>query len=425
MKKKLFIGMATLFGAIATFLPACDSQDVVTISDASINTAGELVLTYTDDTIQNMGIVKGSNGTDGVGITSAEINDKGELILNYSNGTYTNLGKITGDNGTDGTDGTDGKDGSKITIGQNGHLLIDGYDSYYLVGKKDTISIDTNGKKLSVGDTENITINNVSAVSAVDNIQSLENKAEHYYYAEPCKSSYNHESIYDDEGKLRIYRTCVRNVNDVYTFYESLIKGQDYPNNGAVFTIDTTDLTSINSNYSIYYNSGVKDNNQSGVQKGQATLFMSSVITFPDGREYDIAIQFDEFLSYEYFLGQGSLPTNNWYKNVLQDGKTFLTNSVVTVPEDMGYSGNSQERTTLGFKIEYIPTNADKSQTTNTEYYDFASVCITVNDSKSDTDYGKISQDESELVLGQVYELLKDRFVVYDIDYSVEKYNKG
>jgi hypothetical protein len=419
MKKKLFVGMAAIIGLVSVFMPACGTQEAATISDASINAAGELVLKYTDDTTENLGIIKGNNGTNGVGISSAKINDEGELVLSYTDGTEANLGKVTG------SDGTDGKDGSKITIGQNGHLLIDGYDSFYLVGKKDTISIDPNGKKLAVGDTETITINNVPAVSPVDNIQSLENKGEHYYFNEPCTLTYQHKITYDDNGNLQIYRTCIRNVNDVYTFYESLIKGEDYPNNGVALTIDTTDLTSIISNYRIYYNSGVGDYRQPGVQKGQATLYMSTVITFPDGREYDVTIQFDESLSEEYFFGHDDyISTDRNFKNAVEDGKAFLTESKMVVPDVMRYSGAHHDDTSFGFYLQYISPKVDESQISIIDYYQYASAYITVKDCDLDTDYGHISTEESELVLGQIYELLKDRFVVYDVDYSLEKYNK-
>jgi hypothetical protein len=419
MKKKLFVGMAAIIGLVSVFMPACGTQEAATISDASINAAGELVLKYTDDTTENLGIVKGNNGTNGVGISSAKINDEGELVLSYTDGTEANLGKVTG------SDGTDGKDGSKITIGQNGHLLIDGYDSFYLVGKKDTISIDPNGKKLAVGDTETITINNVPAVSAVDNIQSLENKGEHYRYYSPCDPTVDHKSTYDDNGNLKLYYSCLRNVNDVYTFYESFTKGEDYPNNGVAFTIDTSDLTSLNSEYRIYYNSGADSNSQSSVQKGQATLYMSTVITFPDGREYDVTIQFDEFLSYEYFLGQNDYTRpDRWFKNAVEDGNAFLTESKMVVPEYMGYSGDHHDDTSFGFYLQYISPKVDESQITDIDYYQYASAYISVKDCDLDTDYGHISTEESELVLGQIYELLKDRFVVYDVDYSLEKYNK-
>ncbi|WP_293969659.1 hypothetical protein [uncultured Ruminococcus sp.] len=45
--------------------------------------------------------VKGDPGTDGRGITSTEINESGELVLTYSDGSTTNVGVVKGKDGTD------------------------------------------------------------------------------------------------------------------------------------------------------------------------------------------------------------------------------------------------------------------------------------------------------------------------------------
>ncbi len=51
------------------------------------------------------------------GVVDAEINDKGELILIYQDGTEQNLGIVVGKDGSDGVNGEDGA------------LVIDGYES--------------------------------------------------------------------------------------------------------------------------------------------------------------------------------------------------------------------------------------------------------------------------------------------------------
>ena len=55
--------------------------------------------------------VNGVNGKDGLGIKTAEINDNGELLITYTDDTKENLGVIVGANGQNGINGTDGKDG--------------------------------------------------------------------------------------------------------------------------------------------------------------------------------------------------------------------------------------------------------------------------------------------------------------------------
>lgn len=72
--------------------------------------------------------INGINGTDGISITASVINNAGELILTYSDGTTANLGVIVGKNGTDGADGVDGKDGADGKDGVNGKDGVDGTD---------------------------------------------------------------------------------------------------------------------------------------------------------------------------------------------------------------------------------------------------------------------------------------------------------
>ena len=88
-----------------------NGADGIGIANSEINKNGELVITYSNNTVDNLGVVvgadgkDGTNGTngidgidgkDGIGITNAEINNSGELTLTYSNGTSANLGKVVG-----------------------------------------------------------------------------------------------------------------------------------------------------------------------------------------------------------------------------------------------------------------------------------------------------------------------------------------
>jgi len=52
----------------------------------------------------------GKDGEDGKGIVSAVINEKGELVLTYTDGTEANMGVVKGADGKDGVDGKDGAD---------------------------------------------------------------------------------------------------------------------------------------------------------------------------------------------------------------------------------------------------------------------------------------------------------------------------
>lgn len=69
--------------------------------------------------------VPGTSGKDGVGITNAEVNSNGDLIITFTNGKKINVGHVKGQNGS-GYNGRDGANGISVTNAkvQDGHLYI-------------------------------------------------------------------------------------------------------------------------------------------------------------------------------------------------------------------------------------------------------------------------------------------------------------
>ncbi len=94
--------MATLEIEVGVGVTQTDSGYKITITDAKET--------------KEFHIYHGTNGNDGVGITNATINESKELVLTFSDGTQTNLGVVVGTDGKDGTDGTDGADGSDYIL---------------------------------------------------------------------------------------------------------------------------------------------------------------------------------------------------------------------------------------------------------------------------------------------------------------------
>ena len=112
-----------------------DGEDGISVVNSVINASGELVLTYSDGKTANLGVVigakgdkgdtgtngaNGADGADGISVTNAEINSNGELVLTYSNNQRFNLGNVIGADGKDGTNGTNGADGKDGTNGVDG-----------------------------------------------------------------------------------------------------------------------------------------------------------------------------------------------------------------------------------------------------------------------------------------------------------------
>lgn len=98
-----------------------NGKDGVGIQNVDVSADGALTVTLTNGTVLNLGNIKGA---DGLGITKAEINTSGELVLTYSNGDVKNLGKVTGENGKDGANGTDGLGIKSLTLSPDGELVV-------------------------------------------------------------------------------------------------------------------------------------------------------------------------------------------------------------------------------------------------------------------------------------------------------------
>ncbi len=108
-------------GTLEEFLSAIKGTEGVGISDVYIDAGGRLFVLLTDDTLLEVGEVKGKDGVDGVGIVDIVKNSNDEIIVTLSNGVKKNLGKVTsGKDGVDGINGVDGKDGINGTNGVDG-----------------------------------------------------------------------------------------------------------------------------------------------------------------------------------------------------------------------------------------------------------------------------------------------------------------
>lgn len=101
-----------------------NGKDGRSITLASVNSEGQLVITYSDGSSVNLDKLVGINGVDGVSISNSSINDKGELIITYSNGQICNLGKVVGVDGKNGINGINGSDGNNGKNGQDGISVV-------------------------------------------------------------------------------------------------------------------------------------------------------------------------------------------------------------------------------------------------------------------------------------------------------------
>lgn len=114
-------------GAVYTWKPIKDGKDGVCVRKSEINAKGELVLTLSDGTTLNAGVVKGRDGVDGtpgekgetgVGIWRVYVNPGKGLTIELTDGRVIETDKVVGDNGKDGV-GI-----SKVEMTPNFELLV-------------------------------------------------------------------------------------------------------------------------------------------------------------------------------------------------------------------------------------------------------------------------------------------------------------
>ena len=97
-----------------------DGQDGISVTGASINASGHLIITLSNSTTIDAGVAKGAdgkdgtngtNGTDGddgISVTGVVINSSGHLIVTLSSGSTIDAGYAKGDKGATGATGADG-----------------------------------------------------------------------------------------------------------------------------------------------------------------------------------------------------------------------------------------------------------------------------------------------------------------------------
>lgn len=103
----------------AGMIPA--SAGVLAVSSAYVNNTGHLILTYSDGSTADLGLVQGPaglNGTPGLTVTAATINGAGHLILTRSDASTIDAGVVVG------VAGVPGLGVASAAIDGTGHLIL-------------------------------------------------------------------------------------------------------------------------------------------------------------------------------------------------------------------------------------------------------------------------------------------------------------
>ena len=183
-----------------------NGTDGISISSSNINSDGELVITYSNGQTANLGVVVGAQGIQGaqglqgiqgekgdkgaqgaqgiqgekgVSVTKTEINNNGELIITLSDNTVSNLGVVVGAKGEQGAQGIQGEKGDK---GEQGAQGIQGekgdkgeQGAQGIQGKQgvgiETIVVENNNLKISLTNGTNLDLGNIKGEQGIQGIQ--------------------------------------------------------------------------------------------------------------------------------------------------------------------------------------------------------------------------------------------------------------
>lgn len=116
-------------------------------------------ITLTDSSTATFSVTNGTNGNDGVSVTNASIDSNGNLVISLSNGNELTLGKVVGSNGKDGADGT------SVTIERIDENTSDGGSSTIFFSDGNSINIKngaTGGKGADGTNGTSVTITKVT-----------------------------------------------------------------------------------------------------------------------------------------------------------------------------------------------------------------------------------------------------------------------
>ena len=434
MKKRIVAGIMALLCASVFCISACEERDYTgTLPEASINANGELIFTYPDGREINVGVVKGADGKDGVngmngmngadgkdgmngadgkdgvngidgkdglGIVNAEISNKGELIITYTDGTSKNLGVVKG---------KDGKDGSKITIGENGHFYIDGEDTFYVAGERDVIKISNDGKKYTEGMKEPLTIRKVPATDRV-----LEESRLNVI-----------SSSYAENGELLFRAFETNKVEDLYALFDLCARDGTSPYCGIFLATDTSKYSFLNTTHYVYQTTDSEYNKYPNTFRVVSTI-SRGVIEMEDGRQYNFRIQSNHDLAEDFYFIEGiDLGADDLARYVCYDKEAFLTESYIE--QANLYLGRKVDYSSRSFGIGYKSSNENNPHKEAVEHwmneYYYSSFLIRVFDYNDPN--GKLTEEEFDLVCGQLIDVIKDCFVVYDYDYYMDQVNNG
>lgn len=392
MKKKIIsVITATLF-LVAAALSACTvAQKEPTMPELYINEAGELICEYADGRVKNLGVVKGEDGRDG------------------ANGADGLNGK-DGKDGLNGADGKDGADANRITIGANGHWYIDGVDTFYTAGGRDSIKVTEETEPLGEYEPAPVTIRNVPQTTKEFDLDNFE--IENYYkYA-------------SDELAYQIMTTS--DVNDIFAYYDLKCRNYDPNLNGLLLVPVTDNISSLTTTYEI---KEYAESMQTFYRTLNFNYYIDGYIEVGEA-EYKFRIYASSYaINAEQQWAANQWPEINWdslTRYICAEGDKILAeNSYLMASYDMSLlskpigscraCGIYYPKSAENPYEEYI-SDLCKAFYLRNEYYILEWSFVF-------EDNFKMTETEVERAIRAVYEKVKDCLVIYDYEHYVHQFD--
>ncbi|MBR7099903.1 MAG: hypothetical protein IKC91_01975 [Clostridia bacterium] len=220
------------------------------------------------------------------------------------------------------------------------------------------------------------------------------------------------------------------NIDNVFAFFDAKLRKFPSHRNGLLMLPNANDVEGWNVSYEITHEFSYDIVNEYDLNDiFKIRCQMEGYIQLPDGREYYTYISFtpitiiSECATGSYFGDDSSV------RYVCYDGDEFLSKSYLAYPKTSLGSG-IPSNTWCDLGIYYQSDNAENPYKenmvpSNYRYY-YADIFINIYDALryNPNNNPELTEEEAQLVYGQLYETIKNSFVVYDYEHYSKQFDK-
>ena len=274
------------------------------------------------------------------------------------------------------------------------------------------IQIKSNVTPFTEDRTENITIRSVPKTDTEFDVENFDFSFEY------------------SQAVLRRIELRTDNIDNVFAFFDAKLRKFPSHRNGLLMLLNADDVEGWSVSYEIIH----KFSNVIGSSLNdtfEIRCYIDGYIQLPDGREYYTIASFTP----TQLMQEASWGTEWYYESqdplryICHDGDEFLSKSYFAYPKTALGSGDPPN-THCTLAIYYQSDNAENPYKenmvpSNFNYY-YANLQVNIRDGWMDNPNNnpELTEEEAQLVYGQLYEAIKNSFVVYDYEHYSKQFDK-